>query len=153
MNLLHNHFVSVALTLHVSDQQIALSVLVDPVLESAALLPRLRVTSHQVDLFAVLDWIFDKVTDQLLFQCGIGDVVGRTVNQVDGNDPGVHMRERDTIYKRMNELFLGLMSLSLTPGRLQRPQRTEQQRCRPWCTPLLCSGPDTPIEQRWKIKT
>lgn len=62
--------------------------MVNPVLESAALASRLRVSSHQVDLFAVLDGILDKVPDELLLQRGVRDVVGRTVNQVDGNDPG-----------------------------------------------------------------
>lgn len=62
--------------------------MVDPVLESATFLSGLRVTPHQVDLFAVLHGVFDKVADELLLQCGVGDVIGRTVNQVDGNDPG-----------------------------------------------------------------
>lgn len=43
------------LTLHVSDQQVALSLVVDPVLEGTTLLSCLRVASPQVDLFAVLD--------------------------------------------------------------------------------------------------
>lgn len=51
------------LTLHVSNQQVALRLMVDPVLESATFLTRLWVTPHQVDLFAVLDGVFDKVTD------------------------------------------------------------------------------------------
>lgn len=84
------------LTLHVSNQQVALSLMVDPVLECTTLLSRLRVTSHQVDLFAVLDWILDKVPNQLFLQCGIGDVIGWTVNQVDGNDPVGSMKQCQT---------------------------------------------------------
>lgn len=74
--------------MHVSDQQVPLGPVVDPVLEGAAFLSRLRVASHQVDLLAVLHRILDKVSDELLFQRGVGDVIGRTVNQVDGNYPG-----------------------------------------------------------------
>lgn len=77
-----------ALTLHVGHQQVAISLVVDPVLEGTTLPPRLRVPPHQIDLFAVLHRILDEVADQLLLQRGVRDVVGRTVNQVDGNDPG-----------------------------------------------------------------
>lgn len=80
---------SVSLTLHVSDQQVTLSLMVDPVLESTTFLTSLRVTSLQIDLFAVLDRILDKVTDQLLLQRGVRDVIGWTVNQVYGNNPVV----------------------------------------------------------------
>lgn len=75
--------------MHVCDQQVSLCLVVDPVLEGAAFLSSLGITSHQVELFAVLDRIFNKVTNQLLFQRGVGDVVGWTVNQVDGNDPEI----------------------------------------------------------------
>lgn len=81
-------FPSLSPTLHVSDEQVALCIVVDPVLEGATFLSGLRVTPPQVDLFAVLHGVFDKVADELLLQRGIGDVIGRTVNQVDGNDPG-----------------------------------------------------------------
>lgn len=80
------------LTLHVSDQQVALSLVVDPVLEGTTLLSCLRVAPPQVDLFAILDWVLDKVPDQLFLQRCIRDVVGRTVDQVDGNDPGGRMK-------------------------------------------------------------
>lgn len=75
-------------TLHVSDQQVAVSLVVDPVLESTTLLSRLRVAPLQVDLLPVLHWILHKVPNQLLLQRGVRDVVGRAVNQEDGNNPG-----------------------------------------------------------------
>ncbi len=88
-------------TLHVSNQQVALGLLVDPVLESTTFLSCLWVASHQVDLFAVLDWILDKVTNQLLLQSGVRDVVGWTMNQVDGNDPKGSTKEYFTLWMQM----------------------------------------------------
>jgi len=81
-------------TLHVGNQQVALGLMIDPVLESTTFLPGLRVASHQVDLFAVLHRILDEVSDQLLLQRGVRDVVGGTVNQVDGNDPGGSRKQK-----------------------------------------------------------
>ena len=78
----------VPLTLHVCDQQVSLRLVVHPVLEGAALLPRLRVAPLQVDLLAVTDGVLDEVPDELLLQGGVRDIVGRTVDKVDGNDPG-----------------------------------------------------------------
>ena len=63
-------------------------------LESTTFLSCLRVASHQVDLFAVLDRILDEVTDELLLQSGVRDVIGWTVNQVDGNDPRGSVKQK-----------------------------------------------------------
>lgn len=76
------------LTLHVRDQQVSLRLVVHPMLEGAALLPRLRVAPRQVDLLAVADRVLDKVPEELLLQGGVRDVIGRTVDKVDWNDPG-----------------------------------------------------------------
>lgn len=92
-------FQNIHVTLHVSNQQVALSLMIDPVLESTTFLSCLRVASLKVDLFAVLDRILDKVTNQLLLQRGVRDVIGWTVNQVDGNDPGGSMNQNCLSYE------------------------------------------------------
>lgn len=79
--------------MHVGHQQVALGLVVDPVLEGAALLARLRVAPQQVDLFAVFDRVLDEVADELLLQRGVRDLVGGPVNQVDGDDPDHSKRD------------------------------------------------------------
>lgn len=74
-------------------------------LESATFLSCLRVTPHQVDLLAVLHRILDKVTDELLLQCGVGDVIRRTMNQVDGNDPGEEEKKKTGIEEKSLVFF------------------------------------------------
>ena len=100
MFILHFQTFSIPPTLHVSNQQVAVGAVVDPVLESAALLSGLRVAPRLVDLFAVLDRILDEVSDQLLLQRRVGDVVGWTVNQVDGDDPGGSVKQRSVSWRR-----------------------------------------------------
>lgn len=113
-------------TLHVSDEQVALRLVVDPVLESTTFLSGLRVASHQVDLFAILHRVFHKVADELLLQCGVGDVIGWTVYQVDGNDPGekqkLFFKCHYNSFKKKKGLVLELVKVSLTLGSLQRIQ-------------------------------
>lgn len=85
---------SVPLTLHVRDQETATCFLVYPVLEGATLLTSLRISSEEVDFLPVSDGILHKFSNQLLFHCGIRDVVLRPTDKENRNDP---VREEDMI--------------------------------------------------------
>lgn len=76
------------LTLHVCDQEAATCFLVDPVLEGATFLTSLRFSSQEVYLLPIPDGILHKLSDQLFLHCGIGDVVLRSMDEKNRNDPG-----------------------------------------------------------------
>lgn len=78
---------SVLLTLHVRDQETATCFLVYPVLESATLLTSLRISSEEVDFLPVSDGILHEFSNQLLFHCGVRDVVLGPTDKENRNDP------------------------------------------------------------------
>lgn len=76
------------LTLHVRDQETAPCFLVHPVLEGTTLLTRLWFPSQEVDFLPIPNRVFHKFSNQLLLHCCIRDVVLRSMDKKNRNDPG-----------------------------------------------------------------
>lgn len=75
------------LTLQVSNKQAPIGLLIDPVLEGAALLASLRIPPQEVHFLAIPDRVLHKLPNQLLLHCCVGDVVGRAMDKEYRNDP------------------------------------------------------------------
>lgn len=83
----HGYHTGDPLTFHVSHKDVSICPLVNPVLEGAAFEYNLRgALCHQAAI-SLSDTVLLAGPAKVLLHCGIRDVVGRTINQVERNYP------------------------------------------------------------------
>lgn len=116
-------------TFHVSHEDISICPLVDPVLEGAAFEHNLRGASCHQAAICLGDTVLLAGPAQVFLHCGIRDVVGRSVNQVQRNYPVWEYTDRVS-----------------TSWRALPPQQVEIHTA--VCNPGFCLAPQYPFHLR-----
>lgn len=83
----HEHHMGYPFTFHVSHEDVSICPLVNPMLEGAAFEHNLRGASCHQAAISLSDTVLLTWPAEVLLHCGIRDVVGRTINQVQRNYP------------------------------------------------------------------